>query len=145
MANPSVDYSSADGSGPYITLPGSYRFGGRPRSRQDENIDLSTDYGNRFVYNLNTRFVYELNFRLTPTQLDVFETFNDAVGGALNPFWFSLSGDGQSDAVYVRKEPGFDPRELDTPGNGDSVFDYTLYMIQDFSLLVASTTVNITF
>lgn len=129
--NPSVDYTSSDGSGPYVELPGAYRFGGRPRRIEDENIDLVTDSGARFVYNLFTRRVFELHFRLTPTQLDVFEDFHRAVAGDVFPFFFSLAGAGGEDAVYVRKEPGFDPIELDTPGNGDSVFDYVLYLQEE--------------
>ncbi len=155
--SPAVDYSSADGSGPWVNLPGAYRYGGRRRTREDTNISLETDYGSKFVYNLSTRFIYELHFRLSEDQVTIFETFNDAVAGEVIPFWFSLIGDG-SDKIFVRKEPGFDPVELDTPGNdggdnspgsdfdgGCSMYDYVLHLTEDFMQLVESTSVNITY
>jgi len=149
--NPAVDYSSADGSGPWVNLPGAYRYGGRRRTREDTNISLETDYGSKFVYNLSTRFIYELHFRITEDQVTIFETFNNAVAGEVIPFWFSLIGDG-TDKIYVRKESGFDPIELDAPINyasdfdgGGSIYDYTLHLTEDFSQLVESVTTNITY
>lgn len=111
----------------YSQFPGAYLFGGRPRSRKQDNIKHETDTGAKFVYNLFNRDVIEITFRVSDTDLDDFAAFDTDVQGEVIPFYFSLRGDG-SDAIYVRKEAGFDPRELDGPGGNEAIYDYTLKM-----------------
>lgn len=119
----------------YTTLPGHYRFGGRPRSVEESNIPLETDSGVRFVYGQFKRKSFELVFILTDADLDVHKTMYDAIAGELSPFYFSLNGTG-SDAVFVRIVPGFDPQERDQPKRTGAssytrLYDYTLRMTQE--------------
>ncbi len=150
MSNPAYSLDPNGALGTYVTLPGHYRFGGRrggaSDNREDTNIELETDFGNDFVYNLQTRLVWELHWRLNETQLQTLADLNDAVGGSVNPFWFSLDGTGD-DAYFVRKEAGFDPIELDTPDSstGLMMYDYTMRLRQDFSQTITSTSVKITY
>lgn len=122
MANPSWSLDNIS----FNTLPGKYRYGGRPHSKEDADIRLETDNGVEFIYNLFSRDVIEVVFRLTSSQMDTFRSFHLSVSGQSTPFYFSLSGIGAASSIYVRKEPGFDPVELDTPGGTSSMFDYTL-------------------
>lgn len=123
MANPSYSLDNIT----FHTLLGAYQFGGRPRSKEESDIIIETDSGVVFSYLEFKRNVWEIRFRCSPTELDTHDDLDELVGGN-TPFYFSMSGVGAADSEYVRKEPGFDPQELDTPGNKNSVFDYVLRM-----------------
>lgn len=124
MANPSWSTDNIT----FHTLPGAYRFGGKPRSRVQSNVALESDSGVEFVYEKFTKRTLELIFRVTGGQLDAFDTFDSTVNGEVGVFYFSLSGAGAADSFQAKKEPSFDPAELDQPNRntGDVMFDYTL-------------------
>lgn len=115
----------------FYSLPGAYRFGGRPRSKERGSIDIETDLGKRYVYKLWERKVLDLIFRVSEDQLDFYTDFDMQVDGSTIPFYFSISGDGAADSIYVRKEAGFDPVELDTPGGDQAYFDYNLKLTEE--------------
>lgn len=112
MANPAPAYSILGVT--YTALPGAYRYGGRPRSQREENINLESDSGVEFIYRLSKKKEFELIFTLTDAQLTTHEAMDTATDGEITPFYFSMLGDG-SDAVLVRKQAGFDPKELEQP------------------------------
>lgn len=101
----------------FVGLPGHYKFGGKPRSREQSVIALETDNGVEFVYKLFEKKTFELIFMVANDELDYHESFYLAVNGGVDKFYLSLNGTG-SDSVYVRREPGFDPTELDMPQKG---------------------------
>jgi len=127
MANPSYSLDNIT----FHTMPGAYRLGGRPRSREQSVVALETDNLKQYVYDLGTRQVWELHFRLKDSELDFFDDLDVSVNGAAVPFYFSLSGVGSGDSVFVRKEPGFDPQELDEPLGDEMGFDYVLRLKQE--------------
>lgn len=124
MANPSWSLDNIT----FTSFRGKFRFGGRPYTLQDADIVLETDNGVEFVYNLFRRSMPEITFRFLASELTSFRDFHNAVGGQSTPFYFSLSGVGSADSLYVRKEAGFDPQELDSPGGPGAVYDYVLKM-----------------
>lgn len=123
MANPSWSTDNIS----FTALDGAYRFGGRPKSKEEDDILLTADSGKVWAYNNFTKYVFELHWRVTEAQLVSHDVMDQTVGG-IYPFYFSLSGAGAADSVYVRKDPGFDPIELDSPGGDASIYDYTLRM-----------------
>ena len=138
---------SLDGA-TWYSFMGAYRYGGKPKNIEEENIDIRSDSGVDYVYNKWARWTCELNFRFSDTEynagvesqgLGLFNTagffyFQDALASAGNggarvtPFYFSLGGYnvGYSDSIFVRKEAGFDMKELESPGYTDAMYDYTL-------------------
>lgn len=123
MANPSWSIDNII----FNDLPAFYLFGGKPRSSEQSVIDLETDYGARFVYELANRKVYTLKFIIKETDLPQWEDLQASVRGPAVPFYFSISGAGAGDAVYVRKETGFDPEEMKSPGGSNPDYTEPLY------------------
>lgn len=111
-------------------LPGYYLFGGKPRTIAQSVIDLVTDYGTRFVYGLSSRNRYEYKFIIAESDLGSWEDLHATVNGPVTPFYFSITGAGSSDAVLVRKEAGFDPQEMKSPGGSvaEPLYEYTLQL-----------------
>lgn len=106
----------------FVTLTGPYRFGGKPRSYEEANIELQSDSGRDFIYPQFSKKVFEVRYRVTDTQLDVHETMFLAVKGGVE-FYISMTGVGAADSVKVRRMPGFDPQELDQPLGDEAGYD----------------------
>lgn len=118
--------------GSYITLPGFYKYGGRPKSSKEENTVLQTGNGRKFIYNHFTQEVKELIFHIKgETDLAVHRTLHDFTAGEAFPFWLSMSGSGSGDAILVWKQAGFDPRELERVKGGDTLYEL-IYLIETY-------------
>lgn len=127
MANPSYSLNNIS----FTTLPGAYRYGGRPRSKVIEDINFESDSGVEFNYVLFEKKMWELVFRVTTAQLATFDALYEAVYGRNTPFYFSPTGAGVSDSVPVKMQDNhFDPQELDGPGSGAPMFDFVLRLKQ---------------
>lgn len=119
----------------FTALPRYWRLGGRSRSTEEENVRHETGNGRLFVYNMYTRNLYELTFHIIDPDLQAFRDLHDYAAGESYPFYFSFLGassSGASDSVYVRKEPGFDPKEIDK-SRGVVVWEYTLVLKQELT------------
>lgn len=114
----------------FTDLPRYYLIGGKPKSTEEENVVHETGNGRLFVYNMYARSTYELLFHVIDADLQAFRDLHDYAAGESYPFYFSLSGAGASDSMYVRKEAGFDPKEIDK-SRGYVVWEYTLRMRQE--------------
>lgn len=108
MANPSWSSNNIA----FTTLPGKYVLGGKPKSTMEETVTKKTDNGGRFVYLMYTRDTIDIKFIVNDTQLAIHRDFHDIVGGEQYPFYFSITGVGSADSVYVFKNAGFDPQEF---------------------------------
>lgn len=127
MANPAWSSDNVN----FTPLPGFYRLGGRPNSSEEENIVHETGNGRKFVYSMYTRTIRQLIFTFLDYDLQAFQDLQDYAAGESFPFYFSLSGAGSSDSVYMRKEQGFDPKETGDKSRGYIVWEYTLSLTQE--------------
>jgi hypothetical protein len=108
----------------YTQLPGYYMIGGRPNSKEESNILHETGNGVKFTYNMWSKDVRELIFHILESDIHVWEDFHGLVNGEQFPFYLSMLGTG-IDAIYVYKEPGFDPKELEKTKHG-ILFEYIM-------------------
>lgn len=129
MSNP---YWSLD-KAVWTQLRGYYVLGSRPDGIVREAIRLQTDSGKRFVYEQFKRPVYELNWVFTSADMDYWKAFETAVKGDIVPFWFNFSAGNPIGAIYVRKEPNFDPAERRQKTTGPLI-------LYDFSLRISEET-----
>lgn len=123
MSNPAYSLDNIT----WVYLPGSYMYGGEPKSIEDNFIHHESDSGVEFNYLLSSKKTFELKFRVGQTGLNAFSTLHAAVNNGGVPFYFSLTG-ALTDSIYVYKEFGFHPTELGSPGAREPMFDYQLIL-----------------
>lgn len=109
----------------WIPLPVGPRFGGAYNIEQ-QDLELTTERGVRWIRRQFTRDKWILTFRFTEDFLPDFEALHTAVDGQLTPFYFTLDyTNSPVDAIYVRKEMGFAPGQINTPADVP-VYDYVM-------------------
>jgi hypothetical protein len=77
---------------------------------EEQNINLETDRGQRFIYSQFTRDRWDLTFRFSDTDRQNFQDFHDAVDGQLNKFYLTVGANGSAIALmYGIKTVSFLP------------------------------------
>lgn len=119
-----------------IAFPKARRYGGDELGIERGAIELETDRGKRWVYNLFERRVLQLDFRITLAQLAVFQTLDSVMVGNATAFYFVPDVSAPSVGnVYVRKEKDFKPKEHQqgvlVSGAAAKLFDYSLILTQE--------------
>ena len=109
MANPSWSSDNIT----FNTLRGYYKLGGRPKSIHREQITKKTDNGAIFKYEMYERRTIDIKFWCNASQLADHADLDSTVAGDQFPFYFSLSGAGAADSIYMRGNQDYDPQELD--------------------------------
>lgn len=119
------------------TFPVGERFGAAPHEIEEGDRVLETEFGKKWVYKQFSRRVFRIPMRLTEAQLDFFKTLHEAVGGIETPFYYMVDSlASTSTGILVRKEPQFQPQELDQPavgtnGTETTMYDYTLILTEE--------------
>jgi len=118
-----------------LEFPRGPRYGSAPRDILEGDLVIETEAGKRWVYKQFTRDKIVVNMRLTAEQLEFFRELHQTVGGQETEFYFVPDMDDIDTVVLVRKEPNFEPKELDDPGVVDgeeiALYDYSLTMTQE--------------
>src|SRR6266571_4832453 len=92
-----------------VAFPVSFGFDSL-KGHEEGDLAFETERGKRWVYKQFTRRTLKLQFRLTDSQLAIFETLHQAVQGQAIPFYFVPDVNASPlDALYVRKEQNFTP------------------------------------
>lgn len=117
-------------------FPVAERYGSLPIGIVEGDLTMTTERGKEYVYKQFTKRVWKLTFRVSLFDLAFFRTLHETVGGKLVPFYFMEdTADSSGSAVLVRKEPDFEPRELDQPASIDEqdieMYDYTLILTEE--------------
>ncbi len=77
---------------------------------EEQNTNLETDRGRRFIYPQYTRDLWNVTFRFTEDDRQDFLDFHESIDGQLTPFYFSVTANDALLAVmYGRKSIGFFP------------------------------------
>lgn len=125
MSNPSWSSDNIT----FHTLRGYYKLGGRPKSKHREQVVKRTDNGAVFVYDMYERKIIDIRFWCNTSQLVDHSDLDDTVAGNQFPFYFSITGAGSSDSVFVRGNADFDPQELDQKARIPSFSTDTMFEI----------------
>jgi hypothetical protein len=88
-------------------------MGGKPKSIHRDQVKKVTDNGSVFIYELFERKVLDITFWCNDTELSDHQTLDSTFAGNQFPFYFSISGSGVVDSLYVRGNQDFDPQELE--------------------------------
>ncbi len=77
---------------------------------EEQNTNLETDRGRRFIYPQFQRDLWNVTFRFTEDDRQDFVDFHETVDGQLNPFYLSITSDNALLALmYGRKSVSFFP------------------------------------
>ncbi len=110
--------------GPRVVLPRPPMWG-IGKQQANKGITLETLGGVTWDYELNHYKIFQPTFRFPESEYATFLAFNDAVGRS--PFVYIPDVD-SSEAYYVKKDRGFDPRPIGAGMDGSSMahwYDWT--------------------
>jgi hypothetical protein len=132
MGNPAYYILDPDEA---LEFPVAPRYGSSPHSIEEGDLTLTTERGKVWVYKKYRKKIPRVNVRVSETQLQFFKTLHLAVGGQETPFYYAPDSDDMATVFYVRKEPNFEPVELEEEGvfGGvvEPVYDYTLILREE--------------
>src|SRR5262249_6057932 len=124
-----------DVPGNVILLPVPETYGAEIGYDQ-EQIIMTSDRGNRFVYDQFRRIHMKLPFKLVGPQIFALQALHIAAHSSEIPFWFWYdTSDPASTAFLCRKEKVFHPKEMADPvwvsGEEFPVWDYILDIAEE--------------
>lgn len=127
-----------------VEFPKGERFESTPNERAVAGLTArrrtglvhETEEGVYWVFRQANRRRWRLVYRVTETELAIFQVLDDAVDGDAEAFYFYPDVDASPLTSYlVRKVPDFDPPSIGTPTvvSGDIVmmYDYVLEMTEE--------------
>lgn len=116
----------------WIPLPVGPRFGGAI-DKQQEDLEIVTGRGVRWIYRLYDRDYAQLTFRCTTDDIADFENLHNQVDGQAIPFYFSLDITASPIvSIYGKKEKGFAKGQMQQAAD-EPFYDYVMTIIGEIS------------